>query len=88
MFVAGMQQLLPHLVEGDARLVKRAGRLCKKRADKCSIQPAGEVSWVEPTQSNVTDHLMSSRKTQRLFGEMFCAHDIAETLSSHDNTGL
>ena len=83
-FVAEMQQLLPHLVDGDERLYQRAERLCKKWAEKWSILPSAEIQWSEPSAPHSTNELFSNRKLQRLFGEMFCARDIAESLPSYD----
>jgi len=83
-FVSEMQQLLVHLVDGDARLYKRADRLCSKWAEKWSILPSAEITWAESPVSNATSTLFSSRKLQRLFGKVFCARDIAESLPSYD----
>lgn len=82
-FVAEMQQLLPHLVDGDNRLYERAERLCKKWADKWSISPNAGITWSEPPTPYTTSDLFSNRKLRRLFGEMFCARDIAESLPSY-----
>lgn len=83
-FVAEMQQLLPHLSDGDERLFQRAERLCKKWAEKWSISPPAELKWSDPANLHVTGDLFSNRKLQRLFGETFCARDIAESLPSYD----
>tara|TARA_R110002049_G_scaffold305772_1_gene503227 strand:- start:320 stop:1660 length:1341 start_codon:yes stop_codon:yes gene_type:complete len=83
-FISEMQQLLVHLVDGDARLYQRAERLCNKWAEKWSISPPAEINWIEPPISNATNDLFSSRKLKRLFGEVFCARDIAESFPSYD----
>ncbi|ABV36381.1 guanosine polyphosphate pyrophosphohydrolase/synthetase [Shewanella sediminis HAW-EB3] len=83
-FVVEMQQLLPHLVDGDERLYRRAERLCSKWAEKWSIPPSAGTTWVEPPALHATRDLFSNRKLQRLFGEMFCARDVAESLPSYD----
>ena len=83
-FVMEMQQLLPHLVDGDERLYERAERLCEKWADKWSIPPHTEISWIDPGSTHATKDLFSTRKLQRVFGEMFCARDIAESLPSYE----
>lgn len=83
-FVMEMQQLLPHLIDGDERLFQRAERLCKKWADEWSIPPYTEISWTDPNSFHASKELLSTRKLQRVFGEMFCARDIAESLPSYE----
>lgn len=83
-FVVEMQQLLPHLVDGDERLYQRAERLCNKWAEKWSIPPSAETAWAEPRALHPTKELFSNHKLQRLFGEMFTARDVAESLPSYD----